>query len=164
MANRGIELEGKFSVFVDPIPQFSKEDLLTYIAAGYELGLVPVGQGGIGMKYVDRGDVAAYDFELAGLVMDGAGHDMDLSGILPIGARLASMRIFMTVVGAGEYFYLVEKGNVNAINLLRCVGPAAGGSIEMSGIVKTDASRFLTYVGNVQGAGALGVVVRGWIL
>lgn len=58
--------------------------VITTEMLGLGLGVNP-------LEYVDRGDVAAYDFILGGLTMDGNYHALDLSAILPDSARIVEI-------------------------------------------------------------------------
>lgn len=66
--------------------------------------------------FVDRGNLADFDFEMGDFTIDGAWHDLDLSAIVPSGAKTVA---FVCRIRSMNVNYLVqfkEKGNVNDYN------------------------------------------------
>lgn len=48
-------------------------------------------KGYVGLKYVNRGDVAEPDFDIEDLIVDGAYHDLDLPSFVPLSAKLVQL-------------------------------------------------------------------------
>jgi len=112
--------------------------------------------------YVDRGDPAAYDFAVGDFTTDGTWNDLDLSGIVPAGAK--AVHLFMVLVddAAGSLLLFRKKGNTSIFNV-------AGGSTQVVGvdfdcdiIVSCDANRVIGYYGSNLAFTTINLVVKGW--
>ena len=68
-----------------------------------------------GLKYVARGDPAAYDFDATTLTQDGAWHTLDLSAIIPANAKLVKLRAVISKTDASKELRLREAGLTNDI-------------------------------------------------
>ena len=97
------------------------------------------------VKYVDRGDPDAYDFALTNLTADDAWRDLDLSGILPAGVRLAHLFLHVHCVEASIYSWLRENGNSNEINVTRFCTGAERSPRGVSRLVRCDEDRKIEY-------------------
>ena len=120
--------------------------------------------GGVNMKYVDRGDPAAYDFDQTVLVTDGAWHDLNLSSIVPAEGASHLVHLCFNIVddSAGKYIQFREKGNSNAYNVLDLINQVANFPIIYDGFVLMDSSRVIEYRCSNTVFTTLGIVVRGW--
>lgn len=54
--------------------------------------------------YIDRGSISTADFTLVDFTIDGYFHDLDLSAIVPVNARLVLMRVTLLVPPPGWRF------------------------------------------------------------
>lgn len=161
--SRNVELEGKLSVFSDPLKQFSKADLAAYVAAGFELGLVPSGGGGVGMIYVDRGDPAGEDKNQTTLTGDGAWHQVNLSAIVPAAAKFIQVKIdSQHATTAGKIFAVRKKGNANGFNVVMTRSQVAGVTNEVCGFLTIGADGIIEYY--LDAATTCSLTVMGWML
>ncbi|GAI04428.1 unnamed protein product, partial [marine sediment metagenome] len=78
----------------------------------------PILSTDIGRKdaYADRGDPAVYDYDKDDLTIDGAWHEMDLSGI--VSEKATAVFIIGHLKGAGADWHIMfrKNGNVNEVN------------------------------------------------
>lgn len=134
------------------------------VAQGYALQSWVQAQGYLTTSFIDRGDPAAVDFGTGDFTKDSTWRDLDLSGIIPAGAKAACATVSMLAVQTNLAFYLRKKGNSNAANV--AVGYTQVGYITkgLDLIVALDADRKCQY--NIS-AGTWMVVdftVKGWWL
>ena len=114
--------------------------------------------------YVDRGDPAAYDFTKNDFTTDGTWQDLDLSTIVPAGAKAVHVLVVQSDDAAFSTFYMREKGNSNTYNKDALVTQVANVSIAASFLVTCDADRTVQYQAANLSWTALSMVVRGWII
>lgn len=74
-------------------------------------------QGYLLTSYVDRGDPDAYDFTVVTFSQVPIWHDLDLSAIVPAGAKSVLFTLQMNADAVGKYFYLRKKGQVEGKNV-----------------------------------------------
>lgn len=120
------------------------------------------------MIYVDRGDPAAPDFTKPGFTIDGAWHDLDLSGIVPAAGANMLVHLSLDVMPGtiGKYIRLREKGNSNSYNIGGLAGIYGHRDYLRSDVwVKMDANRVIQY--QVESVpldwDSMEVTVRGWM-
>ena len=117
----------------------------------------------IGDQYTDRGDPSSYDFQIGDLTEDGAWHDMDLSAIVPEGAKFVVMHFILTGNATALDFALREKGNTNEINTVDACTQATACAGHMEGVVKLDSNRVIEYKATTSANWtSIDVHVRGW--
>jgi len=115
--------------------------------------------------YVDRGDDAtAFDFQLSGMTIDGAYHDMDLSGISGAGRRLVHIRVSVSVSTPSLAFNFRTKGNSSVRNTFQRSNMGTGVLYRYDGWVYTDANGEIEYNFNTGTYVAIEVLVRGWLV
>lgn len=112
MPGKSVQAYDKLFVMSPGAPQFSKEDLDIYKAAGYELGVVPAGFGGIGSGVYCGRDFETPDWTLASFTRDGEAHELSLLPVVPAGAKYAFIRI--------------EGHTVNAVGEMGAIQPSDG--------------------------------------
>jgi len=72
---------------------------------------------GSGMEYVDRGNFAAHDFSKDDLVIDSNWQELDLSKLIPVGAKIVKLRIdAATTSSINSYFDMKPFGYVDNYN------------------------------------------------
>ncbi len=98
-----------------------------------------------GGGFVDRGDLAAHDWTQATLTIDSAYHDLDLSGIIPLGTKLVLFRVRMSDDVTAQGFNLKTKGDVNEINRVESNTQVANIYIADDKFVVPDANRKVEY-------------------
>ncbi len=115
--------------------------------------------------YVDRGDPGVVDKSIGDFTLDGNWYDLDLSAIVPAGAKVIHIRFVLTGNANGLAFKLEEKGNTNHINILDGCTQAADCAMHKDGFVTCDSNRVISYAGSpsVNWSNIL-LVVRGWII
>lgn len=120
-----------------------------------ELGIPPV--------FIDRGDVAAFDWEWNNHLFFPAIFDLDLSGIVPSGASAVLIGLNYTRAAAGTFLRFRTKGNVNWHNA--ALGRVVVANIEDNSniIVALNADRIIE--ANIGGIWiVVEIIVRGWWL
>ncbi|MCK5616901.1 hypothetical protein KAR91_84345 [Candidatus Pacearchaeota archaeon] len=78
---------------------------------------VTFGYGCPHLCFVDRGDPAAADFAIGDLTKDGAYHDLDLSGIVPAGAKSVSLSVIGVNAFVNKFASFRTDGNANEFNI-----------------------------------------------
>lgn len=116
------------------------------------------------LGYHDRGDPAAWDVILSGLITDATWRDLDLSAICPAGTRAILLRVEAQGATPGGSFGMRKKGNTNDYNVLKQCLQVADKIICIHGIVFCDTNREIQYnAANVTWA-SINIVVKGWVL
>lgn len=139
---------------------YSESGVLKSRASGG--AITNLGSGG-GM-YVDRGDPSAYDFELASLTTDGSPHDLDLSSIVPAGAKSVLLRVRVQDGATNSYILFRKNGNSNLFNTATVRTQAAGVYNDASLIVSCDTSRVIEYQASNTTFDAITITVAGWFI
>lgn len=116
------------------------------------------------LGYVDRGDPAAYDFGIGDLTVGEGWQKLDLSGIVPAGAKAVELRVAMKDNVAGSYMYLRKYGNVNSRNAAFLSTQVANLDINFSVMVTCNISRWIAYLIPDITFITLNIVVRGWFV
>ncbi|MBA7528715.1 hypothetical protein ES705_20903 [subsurface metagenome] len=80
-----------------------------------------------GMVFVDKGDPIAADFNLGMLTLDGNYHELDLSGVIPVGTKLVMIRLHIEGLEGPLIYSFRKKGNTNEINIHKFVGYTIAG-------------------------------------
>lgn len=115
--------------------------------------------------YVDRGDTSGWDFtQSSGITTDGDWHTLDLSSIVPAGAKAVHLRVFVLDDVSGSDFYVRKLGYVGTDSAMFCVfTQAASTYYSADGIVACDSNRCVQYkAANTTWTVLLGVV--GWFI
>lgn len=68
-----------------------------------------------GLRYISRGDPAAYDYTQAMLTIDSGWHTMDLSSVIPANAKLVKIRAVISNTAASKELRLREVGLTNDV-------------------------------------------------
>ena len=119
------------------------------------------GESGVN-PYVDRGDDAtAFDFQMSGMTMNGAYHDMDLSGISGEGRRLVHIRVSISLTTSVSFNFRTN-GNSSIRNTFKRSAIPTGALVCYDGWVYTDASGVIEYNFTTGTYVAIEVLVRGW--
>jgi len=129
--------------------------------SGYNLFIREAMKGLVDM-YVDRGDPAAYDKVKTDLTIDGAWHDLDLSSIVPAGAKAVLLKTRLQSANPGDAIRYRLKGNTNEINVCGCEALRANVIRTRLGITSIDVNRVLEYNADNIAWTLLDIVVRGW--
>jgi hypothetical protein len=118
---------------------------------------------GIG-NFVDRGDPSAHDFAVGDLTTDGSWHDLDLSGIVPAGAKavLLGVQVIDDTVNVGIGFR--RHGNSYGINAGYFMEIVANGNLRGTLIVPCDSNRVIEYLANNNIFSTINITVMGWFI
>lgn len=119
---------------------------------------------GIPPVFIDRGDPAAKDFVIGDLTTDDSLHTLDLSGIVPAGAKAVLLEVLITGEFLGKRILFRKKGNTNLHNVMLIRTQGAHVIIEMMGVVAVDAERKIEYKAHNIVWDAIDIVVCGWWL
>ncbi len=146
------------------------DDLATTDAAGVELTeLTDASEttlhshaAGGGGTFVDRGDFNTYDWTQATLTTDGTWNDLDLSGIVPAGAKAVSINLLLADDVAGSHFSLRKNGNSNAFVQTPMYTQVGGILNGYTVTVACDANRVIEYYGANVAFATITIVVNGW--
>ncbi len=111
--------------------------------------------------YVDRGDPAAVDFDQDDLTLDGNWHDLDLSAIVPFGAKAVNLHMDVSDTHRGHGLELRKNGNVNEAVHLVCLAPINNSDSHCISVIACDRSRRLEYR-VVTSADSAIITVNGW--
>lgn len=117
------------------------------------------------INYVDRGDPAADDFAVGNFTLDSVWRDLSLAGIIPIGAKVAHIRIEATSnqAGSASAFWFRKKGSANVYNRHGIYNVAANVASHSDHWVSLDSNRIVQYQGST-GWVTLNVTVSGWLI
>lgn len=129
--------------------------------SGYNLFMREAMKGLVQM-FVDRGDPSVYDYAKTDLTLDGAWHDLDLSSIVPAGAK--AVFIVGHVEGNGIDWTIMfrKKGNTNEVNHGGMETIRANVERHRSSIVALDTNRVIQYKADNQAWATLDLGIRAW--
>jgi hypothetical protein len=118
--------------------------------------------------FIDRGNPTAYDYNETGskavLNTDGTWRDLDLSAIVPAGAKAVLMHIDIADDSTGSQFFLRKNGNSNAYNVVQCNTMVANQLCPYEVIVSCDTNRVIEYNGANVAFIYIRIVVKGWFI
>ena len=117
---------------------------------------------GLIAMYVDRGDPATYDYAKEDLSLDGAWHDLNLSAIVPAGAKAV---LFVGHVEGNAVDWEIifrKKGQTNEINHGGMETLRANIERCRLMICAIDTNRVLQYKADNQAWATLDLGIRGW--
>ena len=114
------------------------------------------------IELIDRGDPVAVDYNQAGLALDGAWHDLDLSAIVPADASWIYLRCTVTDATINRELAFRKDGNANTMAASKIHTQVANQMTEMSVLVPCSTTRVIEYRASAAIA-AVGIVILGWI-
>lgn len=129
--------------------------------SGYNLFMRKAMKGLVEM-FVDRGDPAAYDKAKTDLTLNSTWQTLDLSSIVPAGAKAVLLKTQLQSAAAGDAIRYRQNGNSNEINTCGCESLRANVARTRLGIISIDANRVLEYNADNIAWTTLNIVVRGW--
>lgn len=129
--------------------------------SGYNLFMREAMKGLVEM-YIDRGDPAAYDYVKTDLVLNGTWQDLDLSLLVPAGAKAILLCSHIEGNAVDWRINFRKKGNTNEIN--HCGMDTLRANVERhrTSIVACDANRVIQYNADNQAWTTLDLAIRGW--
>jgi len=112
--------------------------------------------------FVSRGNTTNYDFDVTDFTTDGNQHDLDLSGIVPEGAKAVLLRLSLADDAANSYIQFRPRGQPNIYNSSVCYTQVAGITDDKDLITPLPADRKLTYSSTNTTFLSIDIVVKGW--
>ncbi len=116
------------------------------------------------LGYFNRGDPATNDFAVGDFTQDGAFHVLDLSGIVPAGARAVAFRCQVRSAAANKILTFLSNGQFNIVNAGVCRTVVANMRHEFALTVNVDSDRKAKYHASVAGFNIINCTVTGWWL
>jgi len=113
-------------------------------------------------SYVDRGDPAAWDYQLANLTTDGAWHDLDLHTLVPAEAVAVKLLVRILDNAASSVITFRKKGNVNTYNAAFVRTQVANINIEGDLLASCSTDRIIQYLATNTVFTGIYILVRGW--
>lgn len=109
----------------------------------------------------DRGDPSAFDYVFGDLTRDSTWRDLDLSGIVPVGAKTVALIVGIVTPTVGHVVGFRKNGNVNGFNSSELRGQVSNVFLVQDIIVALDSNRVIEYNANVSFT-TINIVVKGW--
>lgn len=95
--------------------------------------------------FIDRGDTADDDFTVGDFTKDGNWHELDLSGIVPAGAKSVLFKFFYMSTGASNICIFRTLGNTNDSNVSVAATQVANVLHSLDIVIPLDADRKIEY-------------------
>lgn len=111
---------------------------------------------------VNRGDPAATDWDETDLTTDATWRDLDLSSVVPAGARFVHLLVEVTDDAANSLIKFRRNGNLNAIACPMVVAQVANQFVAHDIIVACDSARVIEYYATNTTFSAIDITVLGW--
>lgn len=112
--------------------------------------------------FVDRGTPGDFDYDLADMIFNTAWHDLDLSHIVPVGAKAIALTVYFQCDDANVVFLLRNKDNTGPYNVSRCYGQVGGLYMAADMIIGCNSNRMIQYRGYAAAWTYFKLTVRGW--
>ena len=112
--------------------------------------------------FTDRGDASAWDFDQDDLTEDATWRDLDLSSIVPAGAKTVLLLVIVKDDAVGSVFYIRENGNSNEYNKSGIKTMVVNESNMQDFIVACDSDRKVEYYATNTTWTAIAIAVKGW--
>jgi len=118
---------------------------------------------GVPPCFVDRGDYNGSDFNETVITQDSSWHALDLSSIVPEGARGVLVHLKTNSTFVGIYTRFRATGQINST--FRCANRQQVSNIVTSNylLLGVDANRSVDYYISLPGYSAWNLTVRGWL-
>lgn len=134
------------------------------IAQGYATVAWVQAQGYLTHSFVDRGDPAAVDFDNVSLTADGTWRDLDLSAIVPAGAKAVLLAIDINDTLIARVARFRRAGNVNTKNVSEINMQVSGIEITADLVCPVSAARHIEYNLTFAAWIKTDLTVKGWWL
>jgi len=121
-------------------------------------------QGYLTESFIDRGDPRFADWGEGDFTHDNAWHDLDLSGIVPVGAKCVLIRVWASSFWITSYFDLRMKGNSWNQNSSVAQMQVSGQTYCKDMTCALNGQQVIQYRSNSPGWNFLNTTVRGWWL
>lgn len=110
----------------------------------------------------DRGDPAAWDWRLVNLTEDGAWHDLDLSAIVPAGAKAVLLRVRYSADAITHNAKFRKNGNANVYNMGILYASVANIFMMQDIVCACDSNRVIEYLLTSPNTTACDICIKGW--
>jgi len=114
--------------------------------------------------YIDRGDHSAHDFSVGDLTTNGAWHDLDLSSIVPAGAKAVLLMVGMSDDAANRIVVFRKNGNTNTFNMSSISNHVTNIPNYGDLIVPCDTNRIIEYLADNATFTSININVKGWFI
>lgn len=121
-------------------------------------------QGYLTSSFIDRGDPDSPDFSANGFVKDGNWHDLDLSSIVPKGAKAVTLTVLIVVTETTKALRFRKKGNLNVPNISQMWNLVANLPYTADLIVACNSNRVIEYLVDPSTWTDIEITVKGWWL
>jgi len=115
-------------------------------------------------RFVDRGNVTAWDWRASGLTHDDNWHDLDCSLIVPAGATLILLQANIFDTSSGIYFFVRHPDLTGYGNWGRVYTQVGNLKTVADLLIQCPADRILEYKIDADGLEACDLSVRGWFI
>lgn len=115
----------------------------------------------LGDTYVDRGASEAWDFSLVDLTCDNTWRELDLSSIVPAGAKEVKIRLRLRATAIDEYVIFRQNGVITIYNIAAQRTVVANVVHDVNVEVSCDTNRVVEYLGSLNVSHA-DIFIRGW--
>lgn len=121
-------------------------------------------QGYLTTSFIDRGDPGTNDFVTGDFIKGGGWHDLDLSGIVPAGAKAVTGRLQLNNAAINKVIYFRKKGNVNPFNVSLTSTLVANINHWEDIVFSIDSNRKAQYTCSAGVWTAITLTIKGWWL
>lgn len=128
--------------------------------SGFNLFMRRAMKGEIDM-FVDRGDPSSADWTQANLTMDSTWHELNLSAIVPAGAKAVFLRISFQDASINQELSFRKNGSTYAVNRALTRTMIANIAMYQDKIVACDVNRIIEYYANA-GLDSVSITIAGW--
>jgi hypothetical protein len=116
-----------------------------------------------GLKYINRAEQTAYDFDQTGLTADNNWHTLSLSAIVPARAKLAVIRMRASNSSTSRTFRLSKVGFTNSFSVASLTTPVANIAVEQTTILDCTGQQIQYWLTSGTWA-VVGIIVLGWFV
>jgi len=113
---------------------------------------------------VDRGSFTPHDWIQTDLTLDDAAHDLDLSGIVPVGTTWVQLQVWISYTTANKFMFMRTKDYNMTETGMRLYTQEANVPICQRPWLALGADRKLTYTLSAAGNTVAVISVVGWIV
>lgn len=116
----------------------------------------------LGINYVDRGDISAYDYQAGDFIPDQTWRVLDLSHIIPIHTKQIFVRLTVQCDLKDIVVYFRTYGNTGLYNLAVARTVVKAKKLELNLHIIPDAQRRIEYLATIAEYEVLNFTIRGW--
>ncbi|GAH79786.1 unnamed protein product [marine sediment metagenome] len=119
---------------------------------------------GIPPTFIDRGDPITHDYDREDLELDFNWHDINLSAIVPTGAKAVALYTYIATTAAQKSIQFRKKSNTHTENISRIETQAGNLTIPADLIVACDENQIIQYKATIGVWLILIITIKGWWL